>query len=771
MMTRFASSLLRGAGFSVLLALFVAGCGSDPRTQVTLYIDGSADVQANAATIRVEFFLVGAAEPFKVELLPAPVWPVTFALVPDMAEDFIAHVYALDSANTILAEGVARTSFANGSTRFYYMYLDLTLCSNAMIDACGPDEFCVDGGICVAAPFTPGSDLPTTPGEGESPNPCEGVTCGTSAVCVPYFGVAVCACPDGFGGDPEVECVDICGQPTAPDCGANGACAVNGDGVAFCDCAFPFAGEVCEGCAEGWQLNGDVCEGACTGMCGLHERCNEDLTVPVCDCEVGYDLLGSDCAWVGDGFNGGGFLDGQFADPSAWFLNLSSIDANEHGEGDGVAEMQLAGACGAAGIGQLIQMPPYSSAEPFVVEIGVEERGQEFECKSHPMLRIGDTLQRFDYAISDTPPADQIGTACLPVTGYGPDVVAALLLDPSDQGGACSRGDAPTCEPYAVDYITIRTAEVGECPTPGAITNGTFSGGSGWTTSGSGSVAPGWFSANLTQLCQSAGVTQSVAFPTSAALPTPALRFRAAATAGETIQVQYLSGNSIFDLAQFIGTGAAAPPTTESTFCIPTWLQGVTGTLRFFASHPGGTCAIARTGSYTVDNVEFVSVPACAGVDSPPLSDFEDGNAGNRLYLAPLAQFGTDPNPLSPPRYSSTVIADSGSLAWRLTDGGNNLVEATILAPIPVDPNGTQGPAIRLRYRVSNASQGGSIAFDPTTNGAAVAGTTTSTTVQSCLNREVGGQVIPVRLLFTRSGGTAIQHFVDDIEIILADGC
>jgi hypothetical protein len=35
----------------------------------------------------------------------------------------------------------------------------------------------------------------------------------------------------------------------------------------------------------------------------------------------------------------------------------------------------------------------------------------------------------------------------------------------------------------------------------------------------------------------------------------------------------------------------------------------------------------------------------------------------------------------------------------------------------------------------------------------------------------VGGQVIPIRLTFSRTGATPIFHLVDDIEVILADGC
>jgi hypothetical protein len=40
-----------------------------------------------------------STEPLHVELLPMTEWPVTFALVPDVADEFVAHVYALDAGN------------------------------------------------------------------------------------------------------------------------------------------------------------------------------------------------------------------------------------------------------------------------------------------------------------------------------------------------------------------------------------------------------------------------------------------------------------------------------------------------------------------------------------------------------------------------------------------------------------------------------------------------------------------------------------------------
>ncbi|MBK7776981.1 MAG: hypothetical protein IPI43_23090 [Sandaracinaceae bacterium] len=81
MMTRFSTSLLRGATLSLALALFGTGC-SDARTQVTLYVDGSDAVQAATATMRVEFFEPGGTEPIETTLVSMTEWPFTFALVP-----------------------------------------------------------------------------------------------------------------------------------------------------------------------------------------------------------------------------------------------------------------------------------------------------------------------------------------------------------------------------------------------------------------------------------------------------------------------------------------------------------------------------------------------------------------------------------------------------------------------------------------------------------------------------------------------------------------
>ncbi|MEZ4326112.1 MAG: hypothetical protein R3B40_12910 [Polyangiales bacterium] len=525
--------------FVALSALSFAGCGgTTPRTQVTLFVDADTDVRADTVSLRVDFFEPGATTPISSETVPMTNWPITFALIQDTQDDFVAHVYALGVGGSVVAEGVAWTSFVPRSTRFFYMFLEASPCTSAMIEACASDEVCQNGGTCADAPFTPGTDLPAPPAEGENPDPCGLVTCGTDALCTVVAGAPVCECPTGFAGDPDVSCVDVCTGGSAPDCGANGTCVANDQGTPECECDFPYTGALCDGCSTGWVLNAGVCEPACLGTCGMHEFCNDQITIPVCDCVTGYGRLGPNCMWAGQGTNGGGFLDNQIADETAWNLIQTVIDDNEHGAGNGVAEPQTVGGCGESELGQIIQMPSYSSAEPLVVEIGTERLAGEFDCAAAPMLRVGEAYTRFNFVNSPTMPPDRIGRACLPPGGYGPDVDIALVADPYQQGfssSTCFDGGAPMCEPDAIDSVFIRVADPDECPTPGAIVNGQFNGQTGWNVTSSfngqsGSVAfnVGAAMVDLSKICQSA---RTMTFRTGRRWAT-ALRFRTTATAG-----------------------------------------------------------------------------------------------------------------------------------------------------------------------------------------------------------------------------------------------
>ena len=168
---------------AALSALLFAGCGSTPRTQVTLFVDADSVVRGETVSMRVEFFEPGNATAVYVETVPMTNWPVTFALIQDVQDEFVAHVYALDVGGQTVAEGVAWSSFVPRSTRFYYLFLERSPCTSAMIAACDADEVCQNGGTCAQVPFTPGTDLPAPPTEGENPDPCGLVTCGTDALC------------------------------------------------------------------------------------------------------------------------------------------------------------------------------------------------------------------------------------------------------------------------------------------------------------------------------------------------------------------------------------------------------------------------------------------------------------------------------------------------------------------------------------------------------------------------------------------------------------
>jgi hypothetical protein len=104
----------------------------------------------------------------------------------------------------------------------------------------------------------------------------------------------------------------------------------------------------------------------------------------------------------------------------------------------------------------------------------------------------------------------------------------------------------------------------------------------------------------------------------------------------------------------------------------------------------------------------FVSEPDCANRVGSLVADFEDGNANSRLILTPQG--------LTPGVHALHGV---GGHVLRLARVGAQRqrelvsVSATVLAQIPVDETGVQGPAIRMRYLVNNATQGGRVTVRP----------------------------------------------------------
>jgi hypothetical protein len=118
-------------------------------------------------------------------------------------------------------------------------------------------------------------------------DPCAGVDCGHGE-CVDNEGSPECVCDEGWAGDFCDGCAEgytDFGDGCVPscegvDCGGHGECDASGDApVCICD--------------EGYQDNDDdlVCEADCETLCldcGLHGECDDSSGRALCDCDAGY---------------------------------------------------------------------------------------------------------------------------------------------------------------------------------------------------------------------------------------------------------------------------------------------------------------------------------------------------------------------------------------------------------------------------------------------------------------------------------------------------
>ena len=736
---------------SMLLALMFTsafGCG-ESRTQITLYVTGDGDLLGEVASLQLEFGPAGGGV-LQDETLSPPTWPVTVALTPDSLDEFMVRITGRDASGIIISQALALTSFDPGHTRLYYVHLSRSACSPDQLDACADGTFCGVDGACVSPRLVPGSELPQHPAPDEDPDPCAVFTCGEGAECHVQDARAACRCVAPLVGDPSDACVDVCAGPASVDCGTNGVCVPSDDGVPECVCDFPFAGETCADCGLGWERVGDACEPVCAGGCEAHALCDDQIAVPECRCVSGYDRLGPDCVWVGQGVNGGGVTDHSFSDPTQWSLQASSLDPEFFGDGDGAVTFRSFGICGEAEAAQPIGMPAYTDAEPFAIVVNaVSNSGGGFEdCDATPALRLGDALQPLDFTSGTSISA----RVCAGLAAYGDELDFALVAD-ANTAGACLSGST-ACDPVTIDDVSFVVAEPDECPTPGVVTNGSFSMGStAWEVSGGASaIAGGQLSLRYTNLCQTLRASTRLSFPDEATMPNAALTFSLGGAAAESVLVR-------LDRAAWVQLEPTTPA-EEVRLCVPPWMRGTVRSLEFFASR-SGLCATEITDHYDFDDFRFTSDPACADdVDG----GFEDGEGWNILPSA-----GT----ISSRVLSSPSDAHSGERVYYFANSGTNSFSWSVgrLIQVPRADDGgvpmirfwARNPASNPSYIVTH-SAGGPDQFVP---GSAWEQFTI------CPDPSLQGQELDFRLRFFRgdnvTNGQAL--YIDDVTVEVAAQC
>ena len=358
--------------------------------------------------------------------------------------------------------------------------------------------------------------------------------------------------------------------------------------------------------------------------CGEHETCNVTATTAQCECVAGY--ASDPCVWTG------GLQDPQFTIDEIWQKSngASVLPLAEGPSGLGLASFESSVTCSAGAVWQIVDMPSYEDAEPFVIEVDVRrERVPGVE------VGVGRAFRRLQTPI----PGWNTDRFCLGEAGYGGPVKFQIAA--GERPPNCF--SAPDGF-FEIDRFEILVAnEDDQCPSPEApLVNGEANvGEGGWyfdiETAGAGvttaALEPGVGEAGSdgARIHKPAGGEDLAAMVTQISVPlpredlqSPALRFW---WKGSKEWWYYV------DLGTYPGTrsgvraldtlfGDGTPQTT--TYCLPPWTHGNVVDLSFVLQ--GGF--FADEAELIVDNVEIISDPRCG--DSSDLLDPGFDSAPNR---------------------------------------------------------------------------------------------------------------------------------------------
>jgi hypothetical protein len=344
-----------------------------------------------------------------------------------------------------------------------------------------------------------------------------------------------------------------------------------------------------------------ACEPACSAV--LHQVCENDAESPSCVCAPGY--AGDPCTWVGV------VDDPGFEDQAAWDMSGGALVLPfEPGSiDDGLALVSGSVACNAGEVSQTVQMPSYEVGEPLVAQVTYRAQGLYGLALgfNRAWTELGSTLDG----------QWRTERVCLGEAAYGGAVT--VRLGPGEQHPSCF--DEPEGD-IEVDRLDIVLPEVGECPEPGEVLNGTADDGGGgwqWETTG---VAEAGFVEGVGRQGTSGvrlareGADRAVAWtklsvPSSESLPSPALRFWWRGTSGLPFKFQIGrydqigSGTAALPLDDVYGNGSAL----TYLYCLPPWTHGNVVDLIFRPLLDSSS--VDGPSELVVDDVEIVSAARC----------------------------------------------------------------------------------------------------------------------------------------------------------------
>jgi hypothetical protein len=329
---------------------------------------------------------------------------------------------------------------------------------------------------------------------------------------------------------------------------------------------------------------------------------------------AGYE--GDPCAWSG------GFADPDLTDPTVWQPASSNEvailpDASGYGDALGLASFAPSVTCKAGKLGQVVQMPSYDLADPFVVEItyrASEVNGVDVyygrAVKTLPVTRGKWESKRF----------------CLGEAAYGGPVTFEVVA--SERFLDCFSAPMGSID---VDRIEILVAEEGECPAPNSVLNGSANlqeGGWSFETIAGNAVVPtqglepgvgrdGSSGARLYKEANSdrrSAMWTQVSVPLPSSVPSPALRFWWKAR-GWAFSAQLGLYPGVQLLLYPLDTLTPSESPEVHTYCLPPWSHGSVAELSFIF----GYGLAADEAELVIDDVELISDPRCG--DSTEMLD------------------------------------------------------------------------------------------------------------------------------------------------------
>ncbi len=474
--------------------------------------------------------------------------------------------------------------------------------------------------------------------------------------------------------------------------------------------------------------------------------------------------------------------DGSFnAGSGVWTtVGQASIDPSAPGLDPGAAVIDPNAMCIAgSGITQTFPFPEAACAEQYTLSLQakLDCAGGGPGCFGNNFLAIGvnDSWNFISVPVNFGSGPFSPQTLCLGSAGLGGS--ASLFLGPSGTPFICPQDPFQELT-MQLDQVVIAPDTGGMCPPYGIVKNGDFEAGAAdWVlTAGNGTadIPQGAGSGGsrgghiaTTKFCSDPTLAGVMSIPSEALTPSPALRIWSKGSMNAVGKLS-IAGREITYLK---GDGAEH----VQSVCIPRSLQGTVQpvTFNFLSQTAGQVCANANVQDFVIDDLAFVSEPACAA--GAPLFD----NGFEQVSLATPAAPAWSPRAYKDQSATATfdvnaANAHMGNVAGKLTVT-NPCTSASFFQAVTIPKkNAMGGPALRFFYKSSFNITHATVAVALNALTANVSVTPSSGNWKSafaCLDSRLGGR--PGELTFTINGGSgtcatayaAETFWIDDVSL------